>query len=91
MVVLINLVGLAIVGGAGYALYAWADWLRNDKRILARQAAKLAREASQAAKHGEYAERDRLDEARSAVLTALAGRPTKANPSDHDDFNSRYM
>ena len=91
MVVLFNLATLALLGYVGYGLYILHQWSTSAPRQLARQASKLAKEASTAARQGNYAERDRLDDARNAILTGLAGQKWEFKGTDHDDFMDKFL
>ena len=95
MIVLFNIIGFAFIGGAGYLIWSWSRWLHSTPRIMSREARKLAREAAKAARSGQYAERDRLDDARDAILTGLAGyergRRWQFKGTAHDDYHSIYL
>lgn len=86
-----NLIALIVVAVVIYALYWLKEHVKDTNKTLIKQSSKLARQAAEAAKRGDFAERDRLDEARAAVLTAIAGTKVEAKGSDHDDFTQRYI
>lgn len=88
--VLVNLFGFSILVGIGYGMWIVHQWATSYPRQLARQAVKLSREAAGAVAKGEYAEAARLDDARNAILTGLAGERWKFEGTSHDHFVSDY-
>lgn len=95
MLALLNL--LLLAGGLYFCYLAYrlvdgvSTYLKMPERVLARSAERLAREAASSASSGQFAERDRLDDARNAILSRLSGRVWEFGGSEHDDFTARYF
>lgn len=93
MMALVFIVTVAAIALPFYGLYVLHAWATQPHRVLGRQVAKLAKEASQAAKNGDYATRDRLDHARSSILMSM-DRDATVKPfegTEYDDFSARYL
>lgn len=82
---------IAIAAGLIWLAVSIKGYLNNPHKILAREAEKLSVAAAKAASAGNYAERDRLDDARNAILTRLSGKDWEYKVTDHDDPSGRYF
>lgn len=91
MVLLINLAGFMVVVGLVWFAWQLIERINDPTRKLVKAAERLATKAAAAAARGDYAEAERLDDARAAVLSRLVGSEWSASGSDHDDFAQKIL
>lgn len=91
MIVLINLVVIGFIGLVIYGGVLIYKSLTTPERTNVTALRNLAKDASKAAKRGDYAERDRLDHAYNQLLKQMNPNAETFEGSDHDSFSDRYF